>query len=654
MAGDLSDPGEAGREVRRALSLPSADAAGVADLDDAAAAELRRVVSAAQAADDHQRTQALALLSVALALQRNDRAGVAALTEAAATASVKLGNYDAFAATLRALLRAAIERLKSGNIEGLPPLSSATLALAGLETAGGRYDAAAQLLVELQDYCDRLLDRYGRFLCLVLLTENAYFARDLEGMRDYALALSQAEVRFTSMDAETREHVFKVLFTSGVHVYAAAEFDVAKRLLERATAMRPEDDQARLWLGHCELRLHRDGAALAHYEAAARLRPDSASIHLSLSGLYFQQKEFDRALAAADRAIALRPDDERGHWNRAMALIAKERYGDAIIALKKVIELGEAAPADAAPRPSGPAFASADEAVRPASLAPAFLLRCYLESGDLAQADAYAQFLAVHAADPETKAAAHDFLGQKQDTDYLTAVGHLTQAIGQAPTIQHYRRERSDLHLRHGAVDKALADFETLVKAEPSEETAGFVAAGLSRIIAEHPANAQAHRLRGFMLHMTGLNRAAEQEFSRAIELAPDDADSWHLRGLSRMATSIETGSAAFPDAESITAGALDLARAVKLSNGKPAMVDALFWVIDHTAPDPRCFSFWFNSPLQQVKGHENIFLLAPSRSTCPWSGPAATTGRPRWRCFARRSTPCAASASPSGLIAST
>jgi tetratricopeptide (TPR) repeat protein len=98
---------------------------------------------------------------------------------------------------------------------------------------------------------------------------------------------------------------------------------------------------ANAWDG-CGFYLKATGQSEASIRACQRaqeLEPLSLFITLSLAWAYYFAREYDRAIEQGAKALDMDPNFGFAYWHRGMAYIQKNRFGDAVTALRKAISL---------------------------------------------------------------------------------------------------------------------------------------------------------------------------------------------------------------------------------------------------------------------------------------------------------------------------
>jgi tetratricopeptide (TPR) repeat protein len=89
-----------------------------------------------------------------------------------------------------------------------------------------------------------------------------------------------------------------------VHV-AQKRFEEARRFLDEAVGLWPENVNARLQLSFVLVGLGEPGSAIAHLQEAEQAQPDNVRVFRQLAWTYNEMEQFEKALAAAERAVAI-------------------------------------------------------------------------------------------------------------------------------------------------------------------------------------------------------------------------------------------------------------------------------------------------------------------------------------------------------------
>ena len=116
-------------------------------------------------------------------------------------------------------------------------------------------------------------------------------------------------------------------------------FDEALASYETAIRLRPDYADAFYNRGHVLVALKRLDEALVSYDATIRLKPDRADAFNARGTTLLNLKRFNEALASYETAIRLKPDHADAHHNRGSALLSLNRFDEALASYDEVIRL---------------------------------------------------------------------------------------------------------------------------------------------------------------------------------------------------------------------------------------------------------------------------------------------------------------------------
>jgi tetratricopeptide (TPR) repeat protein len=267
-------------------------------------------------------------------------------------------------------------------------------------------------------------------------------------------------------------------------LYSSARLAEAETLLRDVIHERPHEPVALRLLGFIAGQTDRPGEAIQWLERARDADPGSAAVWQGLGLVYRQLGRLDMALAAYERCVALDPNDAVVYVNYAVALKGAGRLEHAMVHLQRAIALQ--------PR-----------------LAPAYvnLGNCRMEQGDLEQAGAsYVEAVKI---DPCNVAA----------------------ILGLAKAFREQRRfELAEKTLRAGLkTSPGNTDIQATLGALAHDMGRTVDAkAILEDVLRTDPRQALAWRYLGNVAHDLGRYEEADAHYRRALEAAPDDADT-HL-----------------------------------------------------------------------------------------------------------------------------
>lgn len=227
--------------------------------------------------------------------------------------------------------------------------------------------------------------------------------------------------------------------------YAEAKALAAARLKDR-----PDDVEARLFLGRAEAAMGRFEAAYAAFREALRLAPDDPDVlyYVGMTAGALAQQEFGRLLAEA-------PDSARAHQFRGDSL---EAQGDKKAAKAEYQAALEADPDSAEVLVALGDLARSDFAV---------------SKGHVAEArDYYARALKLA---PRSYGALYG-LGMSEATagEHARAVGHLRRAVKEVPDSPTARLALGISLFETGEVSAAVVELEAAARLEPRLRQAHF------------------------------------------------------------------------------------------------------------------------------------------------------------------------------------
>jgi serine/threonine-protein kinase len=156
----------------------------------------------------------------------------------------------------------------------------------------------------------------------------------------WALAGECAE-RALALDPEAAEAYVSLAWTT---VFRDWDWPEARRLFDRALALRPTAAFPRLWLGLLRLALGDAGAARGSLAQARERDPLSALLFLVLALERIVANDHETALSLGRDAVRLRPEHFVSHWVLAMALSASGRSAQARTAQRRALGLSDGGP----------------------------------------------------------------------------------------------------------------------------------------------------------------------------------------------------------------------------------------------------------------------------------------------------------------------
>jgi len=156
-----------------------------------------------------------------------------------------------------------------------------------------------------------------------------------QGRLEEAIAEYQAALRATAGNPWQEG---QVLASLGVALLDAGRPEEARRTLERALALQPENDQLLVNLAAMVGGAGDAARAEALARRALQANPAQAGAWVIFGNLAMERGDGPGALAAFDRAIALDPDRGEAHYGRALVLEAMERGPESCRALREALQ----------------------------------------------------------------------------------------------------------------------------------------------------------------------------------------------------------------------------------------------------------------------------------------------------------------------------
>jgi tetratricopeptide (TPR) repeat protein len=122
------------------------------------------------------------------------------------------------------------------------------------------------------------------------------------------------------------------------------QYEEAIAYYNRALAISPDYDEARVNLGNALAAQGKTDEAIAQYREALRVNPNSMVAHHNLGLAMIRQGKLDEALEHYRKAVAINPGFLEGQNNLGLLLAARGQYQEAMEHLQKAIEINPAFP----------------------------------------------------------------------------------------------------------------------------------------------------------------------------------------------------------------------------------------------------------------------------------------------------------------------
>ncbi len=116
------------------------------------------------------------------------------------------------------------------------------------------------------------------------------------------------------------------------------EYSLAADAYQKAIELDPTHDEWKAALAQDQALSGRSDDALKTYQDMAASNPQDAQPYLGMAQIYLDQKKFDLAHQMIDKAKSLDPDNVEIRYNEVLLLENEGRSGDAITALKSVLD----------------------------------------------------------------------------------------------------------------------------------------------------------------------------------------------------------------------------------------------------------------------------------------------------------------------------
>jgi tetratricopeptide (TPR) repeat protein len=269
------------------------------------------------------------------------------------------------------------------------------------------------------------------------------------------------------------------------------------------------------------------------YQQLQQLNASDFEPYLRLAQIHYQQKQYDRAEQDIAQARQRAPDNLEVLYSEALIYRAQGRYGDATQPLLRAIELGQKAPEK-----------------NPRALAAFYELlgRLYREQQDLAAAlDAFDRMAAL-GPQAARRARLERIETFRENNDLAGALSEARQALDADPAdrqlkltyallLGEQQQTEQAVGLLRGMLDHTPADLDVYLSlAQVYERGRRYAEAEQAARAAEALARTPDDRTRAWFLLGAIYERQkkydrAEKEFSRVLEVNPDDAPTLNYYG---------------------------------------------------------------------------------------------------------------------------
>lgn len=243
---------------------------------------------------------------------------------------------------------------------------------------------------------------------------------------------------------EQQAKQFDLLKYDGVKAMKMGKVDYAVRCFQETLKLK-DDLETRDYLSQAFIRLGQLDEAVAELEQLAAAEPQNVSIQSRIAQVAYMQEDYDRMAAACEHALQTTADEPLVHFLYAQAYMGQRNVVGAIAMLTKAIALK-------------------------ADYADAYLLRgqTLLQMGDLAGADADADWLMTHVGEQEDVLLLKARLeAAKGNGD--AAIGLYDRLVEVNPFSLEAYKERGRLRLDKGDKAGAEADMQKVLELDPQQ-----------------------------------------------------------------------------------------------------------------------------------------------------------------------------------------
>ncbi|MFL6448074.1 MAG: tetratricopeptide repeat protein [Bryobacteraceae bacterium] len=220
-----------------------------------------------------------------------------------------------------------------------PKDKSATEVYAALLMQNNSKEAVTKSVDDLK----RMLQNNPNDGALHFQLARAYFGI---GQPDKSLSEALEAIRDESKERAPKQAVILGARTLAGRVYAD-KADSAKALeqADAVLAVAPKNPDARLIRDRALVGMNQADKATTELEALVKDFPTMNDAHLQLAGLYMMQKQLERSYAEFEKVWKANPPDNRGYVGMQAVKLAQGKGGDAVAALKDLVDKNPSVPA---------------------------------------------------------------------------------------------------------------------------------------------------------------------------------------------------------------------------------------------------------------------------------------------------------------------
>ena len=178
-------------------------------------------------------------------------------------------------------------------------------------------------------------------LQLLMLGASAYFAlkiyEHINSLED--LPLDKQEQSTTTPMKSWKKISPSQLVEDADAAYANEDYEDAKKFLEEAKELQPQDDEILFKLGFVNQKLGNKDQALRYYKEALELDRDNEYIYNAMASLYREHGEYAQAQIQLDASLERNPNNAQTYFNYGNLLVDMQRVEDAKEMYAKAFEI---------------------------------------------------------------------------------------------------------------------------------------------------------------------------------------------------------------------------------------------------------------------------------------------------------------------------
>ncbi|MFT7621402.1 MAG: tetratricopeptide (TPR) repeat protein [Myxococcota bacterium] len=427
------------------------------------------------------------------------------------------------------LARDGARMLKRGQSrEGRKLLNKArTRLLSALDREPG-FVKAGVLLGRVLLHLERHEEAAFRLKIATAASPDAWRLRHSLGIHLFRLGKNADGARvLESVVASTNDDIYDVHYLLLGHYYRARKDARATRHARAYLKSRPDDPQVHGVLGNVHLRNGRVEEAVTSFRKVLSLAPDNIPVRVNLGNVYFQRRDYHKAAAIYEAVLDKRPGLALVHFNAGSCYHALTQWPRAASHFESFIELeprkadghyfAGVARAELGEDSRAVQHLQAATRLGPADARPHFRLAgLALKNSNLPAAGTHAEAAVKRAPRMVPYLALAGRLARRLG-DPRRAIGHLSLAARLEPKDAELRAGLGRARLAAGAEDAGIDDLEaarTIAQSSPGAAT--WLAPARTR--------------RGVDRVERGDDAGAEADFSRALEVRPDQVEAaWNL-----------------------------------------------------------------------------------------------------------------------------